>query len=115
MIMSDISVSGLGSFVLLVFISCFFGFVIFFLAIRFSLLNFEARPKAGKTNGLMVRAALIPFLIGICGLIVLKIFEKQNEMQLLFDRYLAIAMVGMSLVLAILYLIMGLKRIEKAH
>lgn len=112
MIMSDIGFSGLGSFALFLFISCFFGLLIFLLAVRFTLLNTEKPSNAGKINGIWLKAALIPFFMAIAGLVALSVFNGNLKLYQIFDQYLAIAMVCAGIFLGIVYLIMGYRKLN---
>ncbi|MFM6975950.1 MAG: hypothetical protein ACKOW2_03775 [Sphingobacteriaceae bacterium] len=106
--MSDISFSGLGSFVLFLFTTIFFGFVMLALLIRQILINATKDEKAIRLNILLFKSALFPFVIGIVGLICIDMVKDQS-IKRLFDSYISVSLVVFGLTAGITWLIFQLK------
>ncbi len=110
--MSDISFNGLGSFALFLF-SCFlFAFCIVLLLIRQLLLYKKAHPHTVRCNSVFIIATLFPFFSSLIGLIIIQCINDPG-INWLMDSYLSICMLGVSLVIAIIWVIMGLKALRK--
>ncbi len=110
--MSDISFNGLGSFALFLF-SCFlFAFVIVLLLIRQLFLYKKAHPLAVRSNSVFILATLFPFFSSLIGLIIIQCINDP-EINWLMDSYLSICMLGVALIIAIIWVIIGLKTLRK--
>lgn len=112
--MSDISFYGLGSFVLFLFTAILFGLVLLLLIIRQILLNAGTNQQAKRTNIIFLKSALIPLGMAILGLISLEIFNKISYLMV-FDNFLAIAIVCLGIVLGISWLIFQLRKEKRLN
>ena len=110
--MSDISFSGLGSFVLFLFTCILFGLALTVLLVRQYLLSQGAVPKMVRVNTLLIQAALWPFFFAIGGLIALEIL-KEPAIQQRFDQYISFGIVGVSLLISLIWLIAGFQQLNK--
>lgn len=110
--MSDISFSGLGSFVLFLFTFIFLGLVILVLLVRQYVLYAGSQPKSVRMNNLLIKATLCPFIAAIVGMIALQIFNDPST-QVLFDRYLSFLILGTGLITGLIWLIAGFQQLNK--
>jgi hypothetical protein len=110
--MSDISFSGLGSFVLLLFTCILSGLALTVLLVRQYLLYQGAVPKMVRINTLFIQAALWPFFFAIGGLIALEVF-REPSIQQRFDQYISFGIVGIGLLMSIIWLIAGFQQLNK--
>lgn len=110
--MSDISFNGLGAFALFLFTCFLFAFVIVLLLMRQLFLYKKAHPYTVRSNSLLIVAGLFPFFSSLIGLIIIQ-FINDPGINWLMDNYLAIGMIVFSLLIAIIWVIMGLKALRK--
>lgn len=110
--MSDISFSGLGSFVLFLFTCILFGLIIVVLLIRQFLLYQGSTPRSVRANTLLIKASLCPFVASIGGLMALEIF-RDPPTQRQFDQYLSFMIIGVGLLVAMIWLIAGLQQLNR--
>jgi hypothetical protein len=108
--MSDISYSGLGSLVLYIISTSFFGILLFCLFIRHILLTCESKQAQLKTNSVFMRACLLPFLCAALGIVMLTFNQLSIETKLLLDRYMAWITLLIAFLAGMLYLYLQLKR-----
>ncbi|MEY3678218.1 MAG: hypothetical protein RI924_359 [Bacteroidota bacterium] len=110
--MSDISFNGLGAFALFLFTAVLFAFILVFLLVRQLILYKNSDPFTVRCNSIFVLAGLFPFGAAIAGLIIIQVI---NDIYInrLMDQYLAIALLCGSFLLAIIWVLISLKRLRK--
>lgn len=109
--MSDISFNGLGAFALFLFTCFLFAFLIVLLLIRQLFLYKNGHPLTVRSNSLFIVAGLFPLFSSLIGIMIIQ-FINDPEINWLMDNYLAIGMIGASLLVAIIWVIIGLKALR---